>query len=200
MMLTIPAFANGAAIPEQYAFCQYDAVNHTAPGTNKNPEIVWSKIPDGTQSLALICVDDSVPKIFTDANKAGKIIPEDMPRGDFYHWVVIDIDPKLGAIKPGQDAHGITPGGKQPGRKPYGVTGVNSYGKTNGGYDGPGPPWNDQRVHHYHFHLYALDIPSLNLTASFTGPAVLTAMQGHILAQSSWMGTYTLNPNLRQPA
>jgi phosphatidylethanolamine-binding protein (PEBP) family uncharacterized protein len=26
------------------------------------------------------------------------------------------------------------------------------------GYDGPCPPWNDERMHHYIFTIYALDI------------------------------------------
>ena len=29
-------------------------------------------------------------------------------------------------------------------------------GGTYRGYDGPAPPWNDQRVHRYHFTLFAL--------------------------------------------
>jgi phosphatidylethanolamine-binding protein (PEBP) family uncharacterized protein len=37
------------------------------------------------------------------------------------------------------------------------------------GYDGPCPPWNDERVHTYVFTLYALDIPRLPLEGRFTG-------------------------------
>lgn len=197
MLLTIPAFENGAAIPEQYAYCQYDAANHTKPGGNKNPKIVWSDLPDGTKTLVLILVDDKVPSIFTDANQEGTLIPKTMPRIDFYHWVLIDIDPSRGEIKEGEDSDGVTSGGKKPGQQPYGVTGVNSYSNHNGGYDGPCPPWNDELMHEYHFRLYALDIPSLNLSGNFTGPEVLAAMQGHILDEAEWTGMYTLNPALR---
>ena len=66
-----------------------------------------------------------------------------------------------------------------------------------GGYDGPCPPWNDELVHHYHFTVYALDVPSLRLDGRFGGPDALRALHSHILAKGSWMGTYTLNPELR---
>jgi len=197
MLLTIPAFENGATIPEQYAFCKFDAVSHTKHGGNKNPKIVWSDLPDGTKSLVLIMVDDKVPSVFTDANQEGKLIDKNMPRTDFYHWVLIDIEPSLGEIKEGQDSNGVTQCGKKPGKQPYGITGVNSYSPHNGGYDGPCPPWNDELIHKYHFRLYALDIPTLNLDKYFTGPEVLAAMQGHVLNQAEWTGTYTLNPSLR---
>jgi phosphatidylethanolamine-binding protein (PEBP) family uncharacterized protein len=35
------------------------------------------------------------------------------------------------------------------------------------GYDGPCPPWNDLRLHHYIFRLYALDVPRLDLQGRF---------------------------------
>ena len=46
------------------------------------------------------------------------------------------------------------------------------------------------------FTLYALDVPTLGLSGSFGGPEALAAMEGHVLAESSWTGTYTLNPSL----
>ena len=64
-----------------------------------------------------------------------------------------------------------------------------------GGYDGPCPPWNDERLHHYTFTVYALDVTSLGLSGEIRGPQVVEAMQGHILDQASVTGTYTLNPN-----
>ena len=66
-----------------------------------------------------------------------------------------------------------------------------------GGYDGPCPPWNDEIIHHYYFTVFALDVSSLELSGSFGGPDVLAAMRGHILAEGRWVGTYTLNPDLR---
>ena len=64
------------------------------------------------------------------------------------------------------------------------------------GYDGPCPPWNDERVHRYVFTVYAVDFPLLPLKGSFNGRDVIKAMKGHILASASTVGTYTLNPKL----
>ena len=62
------------------------------------------------------------------------------------------------------------------------------------GYDGPCPPWNDERIHHYVFTLYALDVPTLGVDGTFTGAAALAALQGHVLAQAAVTGIYTQNP------
>jgi phosphatidylethanolamine-binding protein (PEBP) family uncharacterized protein len=65
------------------------------------------------------------------------------------------------------------------------------------GYDGPCPPWNDSLVHHYVFTVYAVDLERLPVEGAFTGPAALAAMEGHALAAAAVVGTYTLNPRLR---
>lgn len=64
------------------------------------------------------------------------------------------------------------------------------------GYDGPCPSWNDARVHRYIFTVYALDVAELGVSGRFTGSQALEAMRGHVLAQASLTGTYTLNPRL----
>mgnify|MGYP000990409051 FL=1 len=51
-------------------------------------------------------------------------------------------------------------------------------------------------MHHYVFTLYALDVDTLPVANRFGGPEVRTALQGHVLAQASLTGTYTLNPAL----
>ena len=61
-----------------------------------------------------------------------------------------------------------------------------------GGYDGPFPPWNDERVHHYHFTLYALDTNSLRLQGKFDGADALLAMRDHVLDTAEWVGTYAI--------
>lgn len=198
MIISIPAFKNGASIPEQYAFGKIDAAHHMVHSDNKNPQVIWSDLPDGTQSLVLLCVDDEVPTVFTDVNKEGVMISKDLPRMDFYHWVLVDINPAQGEIGEAVDSRAVVEGGKPPGQQPHGLTGVNSYSGTNGGYDGPCPPWNDELMHAYHFRLFALDLPTLNLSGSFTGPDVLVAMEGHLLVSAEWTGTYTLNPKLRK--
>ena len=62
------------------------------------------------------------------------------------------------------------------------------------GYDGPCPPWNDALMHHYVFTVYALDLAQLPVSGGFTMEQARAAMQGHILAQASLTGLYTLNP------
>jgi phosphatidylethanolamine-binding protein (PEBP) family uncharacterized protein len=63
------------------------------------------------------------------------------------------------------------------------------------GYDGPCPPWNDSIVHHYHFTLYALDVERCPIEGELTGPRVREAIEGHVLAQASLVGTYAINPD-----
>ena len=93
-------------------------------------------------------------------------------------------------------------GGKDPGPTDHGIGGVNSYtdflegdpdmGGTYGHYDGPFPPFNDERLHHYHFVVHALDVPSLGLEGEFKLDDVREAMEGHVLDQGELVGTYTL--------
>jgi phosphatidylethanolamine-binding protein (PEBP) family uncharacterized protein len=46
------------------------------------------------------------------------------------------------------------------------------------------------------FTLYALDLERVAVDGKFTGPDVRKAIEGHVLAQASITGTYTLNPRL----
>ena len=66
-------------------------------------------------------------------------------------------------------------------------------GGTYGGYDGPFPPFNDERLHHYHFQVYALDVPSLGLEGEFTLDDVREAIEGHVLDQGELVAEYTLH-------
>ena len=65
------------------------------------------------------------------------------------------------------------------------------------GYDGPCPPWNDERVHRYIFTLYALEVPRVAVQGNFGAPDVLVAIAGQVLAQASIAGIYSLNPSVR---
>ena len=132
----------------------------------------------------------------------------DLPRVDFTHWVLIDLPASCTSIDAGQFSGEVTPCGKAGPGAPLGSRqGINDYtawfagdADMRGdyyGYDGPCPPWNDLRLHRYVFTVYALDVAQMDLTGKFTGPEALVAMQGHILAQASMTGTYTLNASLR---
>jgi Raf kinase inhibitor-like YbhB/YbcL family protein len=207
--VAIEAWSYGDPIPDEYAFCVPAEQGHIAMGPNLSPPIRWSSVPAGTKSFALICHDPDVPSRPDDVNKEGRIVPADLPRVDFYHWVLVDIPADLRMLEKGADSQGITPRGKQPGPAPHGLRGINNYtdwfasdpdmSGDYGGYDGPCPPWNDQIVHHYHFTVYALDVAKLRLPPRFGGPEALATLQQHVIAQGAWMGTYSLNPELRAP-
>jgi Raf kinase inhibitor-like YbhB/YbcL family protein len=206
LTVTVDKIANGRPIPSAYAFCMPAKEGHSTGGGNVNPHIKWSPGPDGTKSYAVIVVDTSVPSVFDDANKEGKTIPASLKRIDFFHMVLVDIPPTVTEIAEGADANGITPKGKPPGPTPYGMRGINDYtgafagdakmAGNYGGYDGPCPPWNDERLHRYHFVVYALDVPSVGLSGNFDGKAARKSFRKHILARGEIVGTYTQNPAL----
>ncbi len=204
--VSIDGWENGNPIPGKYAYGIPAAEGHVSLSDNLNPKISWSYAPEGTKSFAIICHDPDVPSAGDDVNQEGKTVPSDLPRVDFYHWVLVDIDADRTEIAEGEDSNSITAKGKTPGKQGHGVTGINNYtdwfagdadmGGDYGGYDGPCPPWNDSIVHHYHFTVYALDTETLGLSGTFDGPEALAAMEGHILASGSYVGTYSLNPDV----
>lgn len=202
----IKGWENNTEIPGKFAFGVPASKGHVALSDNINPEISWRSAPADTKSFAIICHDPDVPSVGDDVNQDDKTVPSNLPRVDFYHWVLIDIDKDRSAIKEGEDSRAITAKGKAPGSHSHGVTGVNTYtnwfagdpdmGGTYGGYDGPCPPWNDSIIHHYHFTVYALDVATLGLSGNFGGPEALAAMEGHVLAKGSYVGTYSMNPRV----
>ena len=205
--LNIEAWNDGDPIPEEYAFCIPADADHITMGANKSPAMSWSGAPDGTKSFAIICNDPDVPSVVDDVNQEGKIIPADLPRVDFCHWVLVDVPASVTSLAKGAESDGITPGGKAHGPTDLGVRGINRYTEwfegdeqmagNYGGYDGPCPPWNDTILHHYVFTVYALDVDSLGLSGTFSCRDAHEAMAGHVLAEGSCTGTYTLNPDLR---
>ncbi len=204
--VTIEAWEDGAAIPGRFAFCVPAAEGHVTMGQNLSPPVAWSGAPAGTQSFAVICHDPDVPSVPDDVNQEGRTISAELPRVDFYHWVLVDIPASATGLAEGADSDGVTAGGKAPGPSDQGLRGVNNFTDwfagdeamrgDYGGYDGPCPPWNDEILHHYHFTVYALDVASLGLGDKFGAPEALAAMAGHVLAQGARVGSYTLNPAL----
>ncbi len=204
--VTVEGIADGARIPAENAFGVPTEDELFTFGPNISPAISWSAGPEGTKSYAVIMHDASVPTVFDDANQEGKTIPADLPRMDFYHWILVDISPDTTSIPRGAESDAVVAKGKPVGQADYGVRGANDFGMfmasnpdlagDYGGYDGPAPPWNDEIVHEYHFAVYALDVPSLGLGGAFSGKDALAAMAGHILAKGSVKGEYTLTPGL----
>ncbi|MDR2837167.1 MAG: YbhB/YbcL family Raf kinase inhibitor-like protein [Azonexus sp.] len=207
MRLTSKSFTEGQRIPDDYAFGNPDPAHHVCLGKNLNPQLAWQDAPAGTRSFAIICCDPDVPSRGDDVNQEGRSVPAALPRVDFFHWVLIDLPATVTHIETGEYSHTVTPRGKPGAAAMNGSRqGINSYTDWFAGdhdmrgdyygYDGPCPPWNDERAHRYVFTVYALDVEQLPLTGRFGGPEARAAMAGHILAEASLTGVYTLNPAL----
>ena len=208
MKLSTTAFADGGVIPAEFAFGAIDPVAHVKLSGNRNPDFAWSGLPAGTKSLALICHDPDVPSRGDDVNQEGRSVPAPLARVDFFHWILIDLPSDAAPIERGEFSDGVTARGKPGSHAPRGARqGINDYtGWFAGdkdmagnyfGYDGPCPPWNDEIPHRYTFTLMALDVPRLGVSGVFKGADVRNAAAGHVLAQASVTGRYTLNPKVR---
>jgi Raf kinase inhibitor-like YbhB/YbcL family protein len=207
MKLSSASFADGARIPGQFALAVIDRAHHVRLSSNRNPHLAWREAPAGTKSFALICHDLDAPSRPDDVNREGREIAAELPRLDFFHWILVDLAPTSTSIAAGAYSNGVTPRGKGGPAAARGTRqGVNDYTTwfrgdhdMEGdyyGYDGPCPPWNDALVHRYVFTVYALDVESLPLDGRFTGAEARQAIEGHVLASASLVGTYTLNPRL----
>ena len=98
----------------------------------------------------------------------------DAPAGTWVHWLLFDLPAETRSLP---EAVGPDP--------TLGIHGSNSWNSI--GYGGPCPPSGE---HRYFFKLYALD-SVLELEVGATKEQVLEAMEGHILAQTELMGTYS---------
>lgn len=202
MKIWSDSFKDGAAIPGEFAFAVRDKATKMRLSSNNNPHLAWSEVPSGTESLVLLCIDGDAPTDGTHVNQEGHTLPQSMPRADFYHWCLVDIPPKRNSIAAGEFSKEVTPKGKPAGLPAPLRHGINDYTGWFAsdkdmvgdyyGYDGPCPPWNDERTHHYIFRLYALDIPRLPVEGRFTCQDVLNAIHGHILDEAQVIGSYSL--------
>ncbi|MDR2093727.1 MAG: YbhB/YbcL family Raf kinase inhibitor-like protein [Azoarcus sp.] len=205
MKLTSNSFTDGQKIPGEFAFAVQDAVHHVSLGNNHNPHLAWSEVPEGVKSFVVICHDPDAPGKGDDVNQEGRSVPASLERVVFFHWVLVDLPAHLREIAAGEFSHEVTPRGKPGPAAPHGARrGINDY--TNWfasdydmrgdyyGYDGPCPPWNDEIPHRYVFTLYAVDVEQLPVKGRFSGSDVRAALEGHILAEASLTGIYSLNP------
>lgn len=206
MQLSSHSFQDGQAIPGEFAFAVPDATAHVLLSSNRNPQLAWRDVPAGTQSFVIVCHDPDVPSRGDDVNQEGRTVPADLPRVDFYHWLLLDIPATTTEIGAGAHSDGITAHGKPGPEAPQGLRhGINDYtgwfagdAQMQGqyyGYDGPCPPWNDSLVHHYVFTVYALATPTLAIEGELTGARVRAALaQASVLGQASITGLYSLIP------
>ena len=139
------------------------AGRYTADGEDRSPPLAWAKLPAQAKELALIVDDPDAPT------------PE-----PFVHWVIYKIPANVPGLPEG------IPRERKLGNPPGALQGKNSFGKI--GYGGPAPP-RGHGVHHYHFHLYALDKP-LAVEPGLDNKSLLAAMHGHILDEGESVGTY----------
>ena len=120
---------------------------------------------------------------------------------------MMTLTPTLSGMAEGKFSRGFTPRGKPGPASLHGARqGLNDYtgwfaanadmSGSYHGYDGPFPPFNDALMHRYVFTLFALDLARLPVEGSFTGAQAREAMRGHVLAEASFSGTYTLNARL----
>jgi len=93
----------------------------------------------------------------------------DAPRGTFTHWMAYDIPPD-----------------QNPLRTTAGRTLQNDFGRA--GYGGPCPP-PGHGSHRYHFTVYALDVPTLDLPGE-TRDDFEAAITAHMLGKARMMGRY----------
>jgi phosphatidylethanolamine-binding protein (PEBP) family uncharacterized protein len=207
MRLWSDSWTNGDRIPARYAAGRADGLGGVTFSENLNPHLAWSEVPAGAQSMVLICHDFDVPSKGDDVNQPGREVPADLPRVDFFHWVLFDLPPVPTVIAEGEFSRGFQARGKPGPATLHGAHhGLNDYtGWFAGnpemagqyfGYDGPFPPFNDSLVHHYVFTLYAVALPRLALQGACTGAMVRAALAGQVLAEATFSGTYTLNQRL----
>lgn len=139
-----------------------------ADGDNASPKLEWSGQPEQSQSLVLLMED-----------------PDAKQPKPFVHWIVYDLPANITSLREGLPTEPVLP-------DPNGVKqGANSMGGT--GYTGPKPPVGDP-AHDYHFQIFALDVPLLNLEPGAKREDVIAAMEGHVLAEGEVVGQFKRGP------
>ena len=133
---------------------------YTCDGVNISPPLEWSGVPKTARTIAIVCDDPDAP---------------DAPGGAWVHWVLYNLPPTATGIVEG-GASGSLPAGTRDG--------VNDWGRT--GYGGPCPPIGRHRYFHK---LYALDVALADLGKAKKAD-VERAMKGHVVAESTLIGTY----------
>jgi hypothetical protein len=134
---------------------------YTCKGRDISPPLAWSDVPAGAKSLALIVDDPDAPDPAA-------------PTLTWVHWVLYGIPASATGLAEAVRSAALPPGTRE---------GMNDFGRT--AYGGPCPPIGR---HRYFFKLYALDtlLPDLRRP---TKAALEKAMQGHVLAQATLIGT-----------
>jgi Raf kinase inhibitor-like YbhB/YbcL family protein len=152
-----PAFDEGGIIPNKYT-------QAAAPDTPVSPKLVWSHVPEGTESFALIVHDPDTALMRTTAQ--------------VLHWMIFNIPGTATELPEGVPAVATLPDGS--------IQALNRQKKI--GYMGMGAPAVGP-YHHYIFELFALDT-KLALGPDATQKDVEAAMEGHILGKGVTEGRF----------
>jgi Raf kinase inhibitor-like YbhB/YbcL family protein len=132
-------------------------------GKNLSPALFWSGAPAGTKSFAIMVHDP------------------DAPTGSgFWHWIVYNLPADATSIP--AEAGDV----KKKGMPAGAVQSRNDFGAF--GYGGPCPP--PGKPHHYHFRIFALKVPKLDLPADATAAVVGSNVQANKLAEADLVGLY----------
>ena len=107
--ITSTAFSEGSMIPKRY----------TCDGEDVSPPLAWTGVPEGTNSLALICDDP------------------DAPVGTWVHWVLFNIPADMQEVPANIPPEKIIKNGARHG--------TNDFRKF--GYGGPCPPGGTHRYY-----------------------------------------------------
>jgi Raf kinase inhibitor-like YbhB/YbcL family protein len=101
----------------------------------------------------------------------------DAPGRTWVHWVLYNIPAEARELPEAIPAEDELADGS--------LHGINDFGRLD--YGGPCPPGG---THRYFFKLYALDV-MLEFEPGVDKAGLLESMEGHVLAEAEWMGTYS---------
>lgn len=141
----------------------------TSSAFQQNQSIPATYTCDGVNHHPPLTISD-VP---AEAQSLALVVEDpDAPTKTFTHWLLYDLPPSIRQI----------PEKEVPLK---GTDGVNDFGALD--YRGPCPP---SGTHHYIFRLFALDT-ELGLPEGALKEDVLAKMEGHVLARTELVGTYS---------
>jgi hypothetical protein len=143
MVLSSSSFDHAQEIPQK----------HGKKIANVSPQLSWHGAPEGTKSFALSMVD------------------RHPVAGNYVHWLVVDIDAGVTALKEAASGTAMPAGSREV--KPYA---------------GPFPP---SGTHDYEFTLYALDTDRPELPKQVSLDAFTNAVEPHALATAKLVGRFT---------
>jgi len=134
-------------------------------GRNTSPEVAWDGAPPETKAFALTMFD-----------------PDARSGQGWWHWIVFNIPATATKLQTnaGSGSGDLMPAGAVQGRNDFQTV----------GYGGPCPPAGSP-PHHYHFTLYALDGQLDGLSPLTSGPTLLKAIRGHVLAKTEMIGLFS---------